>query len=81
MLPKRVRLKKGEYEFRTFTNFNQEGRREVLRNHSSEETALRAWPSIIRIYNKLHNYRVWIEDKHGNIIKEINPNNKVQEQV
>jgi hypothetical protein len=52
-----------------------------LRNHSSEEIALRAWPSITRIYHKLHNYRVWIEDKHGNIIKEINPNNKVQEQV
>lgn len=81
MLPKRVRLKKGEYEYRTCTNFNQEGRRETLRNHSSEEIALRAWPSITRIYHKLHNYRVWIEDKHGNIIKEINPNNKVQEQV
>lgn len=63
-------------QYYTCTDFNELDRKTRLVEHSSKETALRAWPKLRRIYNKLHKYSLWIEDKYGNIIKKIDSTGK-----
>lgn len=69
------KLRNGKIRFThwTCTDFNTPGRKDDLYNHTSKDTALRAWKKLTNIYYKLYGYRVWIEDEYGRIIKTTEP--------
>lgn len=62
-------IKQSTYCCRTCTDFGHPGRKDVLREHNSRETAERGFQQWVRIYHDLHRSRVWIEDMDGNVLR------------
>ena len=50
------------YKVITYCDFGESGRRTVIGHHLTTQTAERALPRYIRIYSKLHGWKVWQEE-------------------
>jgi len=55
-----------DWEVRTLCDFNEPGRREVIRSHFSMMAAVKAFARINKIYGKFG--RCWQEDREGRIV-------------
>jgi len=53
---------------KTYCDFNQLNRQDVLGNHRTLQTARRQFKRIARIYNGIHHWRVWTIASNGKII-------------
>ena len=62
--------KKDEWVVQTLCDFKENGRREVLRNHFSLESAFRSWDNFVKIYSKWG--RCWQETNSGEVVNDTN---------
>ena len=69
--------KKNDWVAQTFCDFNDAGRKSVLRNHYSLGAALRAFKGLVKItaYGNM-----WLKTRDGNILKDTRPYNPTKEE-
>jgi len=60
--------KKSDWVARTFCDFGDVSRRDVLTNHYSIKAANRAFEGTAKIYSRFG--RVWQEDREGKVIND-----------